>query len=169
MDEIQKDLAALPATANYNGCTAPALKDIMEDMMQQQQHLTGKVIGLNSPLMRRSEAFKPELTKLKECVEALMKCFGPKCNGMHLELMGEVSLEAPIRLMVDDLKLDQTLINTMTLNHSVAALILQLAINIVIDSPFIIIDGLDDFIEPRLAEYVIFQFAYALYFSSNLL
>lgn len=153
MDEIQKKLAVLQTKDNYTSCTAHTLIKIKKELMEQKRHTVNEIFELKSPLMSRSDAFKPQFSKLKECLHGLVEYCRPKW-GVHLELFGEVSLDAPIRLMVDDQTLDRALTKAVTLNHGVAALILQLAINITIGSQFIIIDGSNGFIEPCLIEYV---------------
>lgn len=168
MDEIQKQLAVLQTKDIYAGYSNHELIKIKNKLMQQQRQMSNKMVELNSPLMSRSEAFAPQLSKLKECLDALMTYCRPKW-GVHLELMAENSLDAPIRLLVDDPTLDGAHSNTTTLNHNIAALILQLAINITIGSRFIIIDSSDGFIEPCLIEYVIFQTDISLYFSNILM
>lgn len=159
MDEIQKSFAVLQTKDSYAKYTPHELNKVKRDLMEQQRHMASEIIGLHSPLTSRSEAFAPQLAKLKDRFHGLMQYCRAKW-AVHLELMAEISLEAPIRMMVDDPTLDRALINKTTLNHGIAAFILQLAINITIGSPFIIIDGLNGFIEPRLNEYENFQLTY---------
>lgn len=158
MDEIQKELAVLKTEDHYKGCSTHTLTNMKKKMMKQQRQKANEMVKLNSQLKIRNEAFEPHFLKLKQCLHGLVQYCRPKW-GVHFEFSAADSspLNEPIRLMVDDPQLDRAFTHTMTLNHRIGALILQLAINIAIGSQFIIIDSLDAFIEPCLIKYVKFQ------------
>lgn len=157
MHEIEEGLAVLQTEDHYNLCTADAMSAMKADFVKQQRKKAINMVKLVKPLNNRKEAFEPHFRKLEQHLHGLVNYIQPKW-GVYLELSAGVDpLDEPIRLMVDDPQLHSALTRTMTLNHSIAALILQLAINIAIGSQFIIIDTLDAFVEPCLIEYVEFS------------
>lgn len=151
MDRIEDELPVLQTKDAYLKCSANEMIKMKKKLGKQQKEIAKQMVETNSLMENRNEAFEPNFLKLKQCFHGLVEYCRPKW-GVHLELLAvnDYPLGEPIRLMVDDPKNDEALTRTLTLNHSIAALILQLAINIAIGAQFIIIDGLDDFIEPCL-------------------
>lgn len=131
--------------------TPNELNTLSSQLRMKQKAKIIELTQANSQLNGRNEAFQPKFSQLKRCLGSLAGYCRPKW-GVYLELIGEDDflLDKPIRLVVDDPVLDRVYRNTVTLNHGIAAVILQLAINITIGSQFIIIDGVDEFVEPCL-------------------
>lgn len=154
MNEIKNELqTVLETQGQHMGCPLHAFTKMKKDLMKERKQKVDEIVKLKSSSNDRNEAFELHFLNLQQYLQGLVQYCQPKW-GVHLELSAQdcSPLDQSIHLMVDDRKLDSAFSRTVTLNHSVAALILQLAINITIDSQFIIIDGLNDFIEPCLIE-----------------
>lgn len=164
MKEIQQMLNVLQTIDSYLNCTANELRLVKNQLQTLRKGKETALVTVNSELTDRNEAIKPKLLQLKQHVDGLVRYCRPKW-GVYLELSAtdDFPLSEPIRLLVDDPELDPALKNTMTLNHGIAALVLQLAINITIESPFLIVDGLDKFVEPCLIAYVQLQLLFFVY------
>lgn len=151
MDNIEKKLPVLKTKDGYLKCSARQMSKLKKDLRKNQREMAKKLVEMDELLKNRNEAFRPHFSELQERIKKLLEYCGPKWNlFLALSAVDEYPLGESIRLMVDDRQLDRALTQTMTSNHSIAVLILQLAINLTIGSHFIIIDALDDFIEPCL-------------------
>lgn len=158
MDEIENGLSVLHTKDHHLAGTTHEMAALANRLQRKQKEKANQMVLVNSTSKNRNENFAPKFLEVKRLFDKLVQYCQPKW-GVFLALLAESDdspLDQPIRLLVNDPLLDRALTNTMTLNHHVAALILNLAINVAIGSPFIIIDGLDYFIEPCLIGYLKF-------------
>lgn len=155
MDEIQEELSEVQENDYYLKCF-DELISLKKECSNQQRAKVKQMVELKSIIKKRNEIFEPYFLEFKHCFDRLVDYCRPQW-AVHSELIAaddNSALDEPIRLLVDDRQLDHAFTYTMTLNHSVAAFILHLAMNITCGSQFIIIDGLNRSIEPCLIPYV---------------
>lgn len=151
VNEIKQELPVLQIKDPYLSCTVQELNTLKKQLQKQQRDKVQRLVKIKAALKQRNEAFGPQFSQFKRNFNDMVQY----CRhnwGVHLELsaVDGSPLDEPIRLMIDDPELDHVLKHTVTLNHDIAAFMLQLAINITIGSQFIIIDSIDEFVEPCL-------------------
>lgn len=151
MNEIKEVLPVLETKDAFLKGDVHEMIELKKKSHKQQKQKANQMVEMTSQLKNRDEAFAPHFSKLKQCFYGLVQyCRSEWAILLDISAVDESPLSEPIHLMVNDPKLDPALAQTMTLNHCIAVLILQLTINAAIGSQFIIVDGLDDFIEPCL-------------------
>lgn len=155
MNEIKEKLPILQMKDPYVTCLTKELSALENQLKEQEKAKKIQLVRKKSEFKVRNEAFEPKFSDLKSCLSDLTAHIRPNW-GVYLDLLAndESPLDETIRLLVADCARDPVFKNTLTLNHGIAVLILQLAINITIGSPFIIVGEIDEFVEASLNEYV---------------
>lgn len=115
---------------------------------------------MNNQQKNRVRTFNERFQQFTNVFDDFAKYCYKKWNLALQLFYSDSPLEHPIRLIVDDPKVDPAFVYAALLNHHLAALILKLAINKFVRSPVIIFDSIDYVIDQNFIRYLQKLFIY---------